>query len=123
MQVRRLTLKTVSMLVAALPAFALLAFYAFVAAWRLWLGYWPRYGDPDAGALHGAPIVSDIGVFVLLIVGLASALAAAPAGVASIASARCRWPRKPVALWAVAWGILVLLIWADPGAFFDWDMD
>ena len=40
--------------VALVPAYALLAFYAFISGWRVRLGHWSRYGNPDAGAFYGA---------------------------------------------------------------------
>jgi hypothetical protein len=60
MRERRLRLDRMGMVLAGLPVYALLAFYAFVAAWRVQLGLWPRYGHPDAGAFRGTALVSDV---------------------------------------------------------------
>jgi hypothetical protein len=105
-----------------LPYIALGAFYLDVLAWRLRLGTWPRYGYPDAGALHGLVLVADIAVFLALALATVSAFFVAPAALASI-RAHMRWLRLPVCVWAFGCLVLFLLIRSDPGGFFDWFAD
>lgn len=105
---------------AGMPVYALLAFQLMVVGWRVYLGVWPRYGRPGAAANQGLAAVPEIIVFVLLAMGVLSCVLFVPAAFVSLWSVRLAWLRKPVAIWACGWSILVLLLWLDPGRFLVW---
>jgi len=102
---------------------ALLAFCLYVICWRADLGYWPRYGRPDAGTLHGQVLVPDVAVGILLAAGVLSCLIFLPAALASLLPGRFLWLRVPVIFWALAWAAFLLLLYLDPGGFLDWYLD
>jgi hypothetical protein len=108
---------------AVLPWSGLLAFYFFVVAWRVGVGFWPSYGVPDAGAFRGSAVIPDVFVFCVLVAGVLSILVSAPAGIASIFFPRFRSVRGTALLSMLGWVLLVFFIQLDPGRFFDWYMD
>ena len=97
-------MKRLVAILAGLPLYALLAFYLYVIGWRADLGYWPRYGRPDAGTLHGRVLVPDVAVGILLAAGVLSCLIFLPAALASLLPGRFLWLRVPVIFLALAWG-------------------
>ena len=116
-------MKRLVAILAGLPLYALLALYLYVIGWRAHLGYWPRYGRPDAGALHGLVLVPDVAVGILLATGVLSCLIFLPAALALLSSGRFVWLREPVLFWALAWTAFLLLLYFDPGSFLDWYLD
>src|SRR3989442_10117846 len=103
-------MKTLVAILAGLPLHALLGFYLYVIGWRAHLGYWPRYGRPDAGGLHGLVLAPDVAVGILLATGVLSCLIFLPAALASRLSGRFVWLREPVVFWALAWAAFLLLL-------------
>ena len=123
MQARPVHSSTVVLTLAGLPAYALIAFYLFVAVVRIQFGYWPWYGHPDAGTFDGLTLGADVAVLALLMLGALGVVVWVPVGFASLVFRRFARLRKPVGVFVVAWVGLMLLAWLDPGAFFEWYTD
>ena len=106
----------------AIPALAILLFYAFVIAVRLVIGHWPTYGNPDPAQLPGSLLPFDVAVTLLLIAVGVGPVLLIPA-VAAAWRQRFRWLLVPIAAYLASWFILVALAYLDPGGFFDWFAD
>lgn len=108
---------------ALLPIISSLIFYSFVVGWRLYLGRWPSYGAPDAGALHGFPLALDIILFIVLSVSAFSIVPMISLVVVGIVTRRhgALWPSGPLAI--ASWLLFVVLFHFDPGAFLNWYLD
>lgn len=106
---------------AGYPFVLVVWFYLYVLRQRVVLGYWPRPNHPDpkqAGMnFHHESIPYLFDLVPIVALGAISLIVAL-----RDRNPNFRW-RGPIALWAGALGVLIVLVKFDPGYFIDWWLD